>query len=92
MQKLVYDAFQAILSIEYAIPATPQSPHISIRLYDLRGREVAVMIDKTVGTGYHVATYSFREHSSGPLSTGTYICLMNAPGYRSSHTVCLVKQ
>lgn len=92
MQKANYDAARAILTVEFAVPALAQSPHVSIKVYSMLGREIAVLIDNTVGTGYHTATYSFKNHGDNPLSAGTYICSMNAPGYRSSHTVYLLKQ
>jgi hypothetical protein len=92
MQKANYDAARAILTVEFAVPALAQSPHVSIKVYSMLRREIAVLIDNTVGTGYHTATYSFKNHGDNPLSAGTYICSMNAPGYRSSHTVYLLKQ
>jgi hypothetical protein len=83
--------FNPTTSIGYSVGVVDgQSPaassHVRIAVYDLLGREVAVLLDgqKAAGT-YHV------EFDGGRLSSGVYIYRLTAGGYVETKRMILLR-
>jgi flagellar hook assembly protein FlgD len=51
----------------------PEASEVSLKIYDVLGREVATLIDKGLAAGY----YNFNWNASG-LSSGMYIYRISA--------------
>lgn len=63
-------------AIEYSIP---RKAHVTIRIYDVRGREVATVVDQERAMGRHQ-----EQFTPDRLSSGVYVIGMNAEGnYRA---------
>ena len=59
---------------ETVIPyAVPEASHVRIAVYDVLGREVAVLVDGTVPAGRYEVVFS-----AGQLPTGMYLVRMEA--------------
>ena len=56
----------------------PRAGHVSLRVYDLLGREVAVLKDGFVEAGTHRVTFDGSD-----LASGVYICRLQAGNYRA---------
>ncbi len=61
----------------------PETWHVSVRVYDMRGRAVATLVEDELGAGYHSAVWETRD-----TPEGVYVCRLEAGG--SSYTKQLV--
>lgn len=59
---------------------------ISLRVFDLLGREVATLIRTTVPPGFYRTTWDATD-----LPSGIYLCRMEAPGFTQTRKLVLVK-
>lgn len=59
---------------------------VSIKVYDLLGREVAVLVEGAMAAGVHEVTFD-----AGALSTGVYLIRMDAAGTVQTQYVTLTK-
>ena len=75
--------FNPITKIRYSVPS---DEFVSIKIYDLLGKETATLVERTVETGDYI--YDFDGSS---LTSGTYICRMNAGSYRKDMLMVLLK-
>jgi len=61
--------FNPSTRIEYALPA---ASHVSIRIYNLLGQEVAVLVDEEKPNGRHAVEWNGRSTSGLAMSSGVY--------------------
>ncbi len=66
--------------------SVPRSGHVSLKAFDMRGREVAVLVDGDVEAGEHTAVFA----PSG-LASGSYFLRLSGNGFSRTSTVQLVK-
>lgn len=72
--------------IEYRISA---SAHVTLRVYDIRGREVATLINELQEAGaFSVELTAAQTHS---LASGVYFYKLNAGGITKSRKLLLLK-
>jgi hypothetical protein len=64
----------------------PQDTHVSIRVYNLLGAEVATVIDEPRGAGDHQVVFH-----PGNLSSGVYFFVLNAGNERLVRRMMLTK-
>jgi Peptidase family M1 domain/Peptidase M1 N-terminal domain/Secretion system C-terminal sorting domain len=65
--------FNPVTQIFYELPV---DCHVSLRIYDALGREVAVLVDEYQKAGYKTSTFS-----AGDLSSGFYFYKISAGGF-----------
>jgi hypothetical protein len=75
--------FNARLRIEYSIPVTTD---VHLSLYDVLGREVAVLVDGRVSAGRQSASFD-----GSATASGVYFVRLDADGVRAARKVCLLK-
>lgn len=75
--------FNAATRIRFAIPSGGAT---SLRVYDLLGREVAVLMDETLPAGIYTGQFDASQ-----LSSGMYIYVLTAGGNRISKKMLLTK-
>ena len=66
--------------------AVPVRSAVSVRLYDVSGREVRILADGEIEAGQH----SVRISSRG-LASGIYFCRMAAPGFSRTQRLVLLR-
>jgi hypothetical protein len=70
--------FNAQTSIRYVIPGEGHSPgkmvDVSIIIYDVLGRRVAVLNDKPQPPGNYLVVWDGKDRTGLPASTGVYLC------------------
>ena len=66
----VPNPFNAMTMVRFALPV-PE--HVRLSVFDLRGREVAVLADRQFDTGHHRAEWNAAGHASG-----VYFCRIQA--------------
>ena len=64
----------------------PQAGHVSLRLYNSIGDEVAVLVDRTLAAGEHEVQWL-----NAASAAGLYFCRMQAGDYQATIKVLLVK-
>jgi hypothetical protein len=67
--------FTGLTTIKYAIP---DQTHVSMAVYDVRGRLVTTIIDATVEPGIHTAVWDGRDHNGKRVASGLYFCRLVA--------------
>lgn len=60
--------------------------HVSVKIFDLLGREVGTLVDGELTPGIHRVTWNAADHPSG-----VYFCRMSAGGYREMRKLVLLK-
>lgn len=66
--------------------ALPEARNVSLRVYDMLGREVAVLVDRSLEAGQHKIQWDASD-----LASGTYLYRIVAGNYISVKTMVLVK-
>jgi subtilisin family serine protease len=69
--------------IEYAVP---RASNVRVAMYDLQGREVAVLADGPHAVGRYQVTWT-GEVDGGPAAAGVYFLRMKAPGVSQTRRV-----
>jgi hypothetical protein len=75
--------FNSTTQIEFILPTTQR---VSLRLYDVLGREVAVMMNEIQTAGAHRLTFD----ASG-MPSGVYLCRLEAGEMMQTRKMLLVK-
>lgn len=75
--------FNPVTKIRYSVPKTE---FVSIKVYDIAGKETASLVNRTLEAGEYI--YEFDGSS---LSSGSYICRMNAGSFKKEMLMVLVK-
>jgi hypothetical protein len=64
----------------------PQRGHVSLKVYNVRGQEVASLVDGELAAGDHQAVFAPTN-----LPSGSYLYRLNGPGFDETRTMQLVK-
>ncbi|MFN2370803.1 MAG: FG-GAP-like repeat-containing protein [Candidatus Krumholzibacteriia bacterium] len=64
---------------------------VKLRLYDLRGRLVRVLVDEARAAGSQSAFWDGRDGTGRPLASGLYLARLDGPGVRERTKVMLAK-
>jgi hypothetical protein len=75
--------FNPSTAISYDLP---MPAHVSLRVFDVLGREVAVLVNNLVEAGNHQVTFD-----GDGLATGVYLCRLQAGRYTESRKLLLVR-
>gem|GEM_PF-3904861 len=75
--------FNSIAQIKFTLPVTQR---VSLCLYNVLGREVAVLLDEIKTAGEHCVSFD-----GGVLPSGVYLCRMQAGTYINTRKIALVK-
>ena len=75
--------FNPTTRIEYDLP---QAAHVTLRVFDIAGREVKVLVDNDQPAGSRWVAFD-----GSSLSSGMYICKMNAGKFSATKKILLVK-
>jgi hypothetical protein len=75
--------FNSATQIEFMLPNTQQ---VSLRLYDVLGREVTVLVNEIKTAGEHRVAFD----ASG-LASGVYLCRMEAGSYTQTRKIVLTR-
>ena len=75
--------FSPVTTLRFAVP---QRSQVSLKLYDVTGREVRTLVDGEIEAGYHTARIS-----EAGLAGGVYFCRMTADGFLATRKLLLMK-
>jgi hypothetical protein len=80
--------FNPLTKVAYHVPYESE---VSIRIYDVAGREVRVLVDDVVDPGRYQAVWNGRDAAGEAVGSGVYFCVMETPDYRGSQKMLLLK-
>ena len=69
--------------IEYGLP---ERAYVTLKVYDVLGREVATLVDEEVNAGYHQASFD-----GSSLSSGLYFYRLSAGRFSTTKRLMLLK-
>ena len=64
---------------------------VRLAVYDLLGREVAVLVDGPKPAGTHTVRFEARDASNSPLPSGVYFYRMTADGFSAARKLVIVR-
>ncbi len=62
-------------NIQYVLP---EQSKVSLKVYDVRGHEVATLVDGQVGAGHHTVVWDAKNRAGKSVPSGTYLVRMVA--------------
>jgi photosystem II stability/assembly factor-like uncharacterized protein len=83
LQQNYPNPFNPGTKIEYGLP---ERAYVTLKVYDVLGREVATLVDKEVNAGYHQVTFD-----GSKLSSGLYFYRLSAGKYTATKRLMLLK-
>jgi hypothetical protein len=81
--------FNPRTTIAFSVPASAQP--VSLRIYDLRGRQVRALVDEVLAAGQHRVTWDGRDDRDRPLASGIYTYTLTRAGERLTRKMLLVR-
>ena len=78
--------FNGETRIGFAVPADAERVPVRIVVYDMTGREVAVLVDRAVGAGQHEVVFP-----ASHVASGMYLYRLEAGGHVESRKMVLVR-
>jgi hypothetical protein len=75
--------FNPLTTIRYGLP---QAAFVSLKIYDLQGREIAVLSDGNQPAGLHQVTWNAQD-----LASGVYLYVLRAGEYTAANKCLLIK-
>jgi uncharacterized lipoprotein YddW (UPF0748 family) len=83
--------FNAATRIEFTIPAHHSPVPISLKIFNVMGQEVRVLVDEPMGPGRYTAYWDGRDKSGRQVASGVYFCGLLAGKYRQVRKMLLVR-
>jgi hypothetical protein len=83
LQQNYPNPFNPATEIGYAVP---RDVHVTVRIYNIQGAEVATLVDADQPAGFHTV-----EWNAGALGSGVYFCRLQAGGVERTIKMALVK-
>jgi murein DD-endopeptidase MepM/ murein hydrolase activator NlpD len=65
--------------------------NVRLRVYDLRGRVMATLVDGHIEAGRHAAVWDGRNDAGGPVASGAYLMQLETGGELFSRLVSLIE-
>lgn len=80
--------FNPVTKISFMIP---QDTHVKIKVFDLLGQEIKVLINEFINSGYHFVEWDGRSESGAAVTSGFYIYRMEAGDFVQSKKMLMIK-
>ncbi|MCE5270250.1 carboxypeptidase regulatory-like domain-containing protein [bacterium] len=80
--------FNPSTTIQYDLP---QAGHVQIKVFDIRGRVVATLVNREETAGSHTVQWNGREDSGRALSSGVYFYRMETASFNRTRKMVLLK-
>jgi len=80
--------FNPSTSIKFFIPFQSD---VTIKVYDLLGREVVTLINKRMNKGYHIVFWNGKDKLGNQVSSGIYLYRLTAGGFSETKKMTLLK-
>jgi hypothetical protein len=71
--------------------ACPKPEHITVRIYDVSGREVATLVDEIMNAGVHSVVWDGKDATGRGASSGIYLCRLTGGRYTATRKLTLLR-
>ncbi|MCE5272236.1 T9SS type A sorting domain-containing protein, partial [bacterium] len=82
--------FNPSTSIKFEVPEGA-TEHVSLSVFDVRGRKVATLIDGQVDPGIHVVFWEGTDQAGRKLPSGVYFYRLNAGNFERVRKMVMLK-
>jgi hypothetical protein len=69
----------------------PEAEPVSLAVYDVSGRRVRRLVERTVDAGWHDVPWAGDTDTGGRAASGVYFCRLEANGYNKAVIMQLVR-
>ncbi|MQY63289.1 MAG: T9SS type A sorting domain-containing protein [Calditrichaeota bacterium] len=80
--------FNPSTTIEYALP---KPARVSLRVYNLLGREIAVLVNDWQDMGYYEIVWQGRDRAGRSVASGVYFAVLQADGHMLTRKMLLLR-
>jgi len=80
--------FNPTTRIQYAVP---REGHVRITVYDVAGREIAILVDGNKAAGNYIAAWDGRSMNGVQAASGVYFCRLDAAGFTATRKMLMLK-
>ena len=92
LQPNVPNPFNPSTKISFELPADREGPvAVSLQVFDLKGRLVRTLVDRTLTADNHTATWNGRDRRGQAVPAGVYFYRLDAGGQSLTRSMTLVK-
>ncbi len=70
---------------------TPQNSFVTLKIYDMLGREIATLVNEQISPGYHEAIWNGLDSKGVSVSSGVYIYRLTAGNFTKTKKMNLLK-
>ncbi|MBT7311436.1 T9SS type A sorting domain-containing protein [bacterium] len=81
--------FNPSTTIRYAVPAN--GAHVTLNIYDTRGKLIANLVDETCEQGNKTATWNGTNLSGSKVASGVYLVKLGGDGFSGTRKIMLTK-
>ncbi|MBI4535553.1 MAG: T9SS type A sorting domain-containing protein [Ignavibacteriae bacterium] len=81
--------FNPSTTIQYAIP--PGTEHVSLKVFDMLGREVATLVDERQQPGNYSVEWNGRNRFGSDVASGVYFYTLNGGNFSTARRMLLVR-
>ena len=80
--------FNTSTAISYVLPS---SGHVSLKVYDVLGQEVATLVEDHQEAGHHRVRWNGLAKEGRRVSSGTYLSRLHAEGFAETKSMTLLR-
>jgi hypothetical protein len=80
--------FNPTTQIQYDIP---EKSHVTLKIYNVRGREVITLVEDDITAGSYTETWNGRDNQGSEVSAGIYYCTMKAGIFSQTRKMVLLR-
>lgn len=88
LEGVIPTPFTKTAQIRFAMPV---SQHVTLKVYDVAGREVRTLVSGPVKAGVHTVDWNGKDNLSRSVSAGVYFVRMATEGYQATRKTVLLK-
>ncbi len=81
--------FNPVTTIRYEVP--PPGGRVSLRVFNVRGQLVSVLVNDHVGPGIHNVTWNGVDQRGSEVASGVYFLQMTAPHFQAARKIVMLK-
>jgi hypothetical protein len=83
--------FNPVTQIAYGIPAGSTPSRVTLRVYDVTGRQVATLVDRNRGPGMYDVAWDGRDQKGAEVASGVYFYRLTWKGKAETRRMVLLK-
>ena len=80
--------FNPRTTVQFDLPA---ASHVTLAIYDIRGRIVRTMVDEVKNIGFHNVVWDGTDDNGSSVSSGLYFYTINAGDYSDIRKMTFIK-